>query len=112
MFVCLTKTTNKTTLNIATTLHSVFMYCATPALEPRSRTKQTMAVKQFTHLEKTEMEHGHACLLARVTIIAFDGPIILVPLAVIVWANWMKGQVIVGCIYSRISTSKLHKTPT
>lgn len=61
---------------------------------------------------KTEMEHGHACLLARVTIIAFDGSRILVPLAVIVWANWMKGQVIVGCIYSRISTSKLHKTPT
>lgn len=29
---CLTKTTNKIILKIATTLHSIFMYCATPAL--------------------------------------------------------------------------------
>lgn len=48
-----------------------------------------------------------ACLLARITIIAFDGARIFVPLAVIVRTNWMKGQVIVGCIYSRISTSKV-----
>jgi hypothetical protein len=29
---CLTKTRNKIILNIATTLHSIFMYWATPAL--------------------------------------------------------------------------------
>jgi hypothetical protein len=52
-----------------------------------------------------------ACLLARITIIAFDGSRIFVPLAVMVRANWLKGQVVVGCIYSRISTSKLNKFP-
>lgn len=59
------------------------------------------------------MEHRgyHTCLLARIAIIAFDGPRISVPLAILVRAYWMKGQIIVGCIYSRISTSKLHKIP-
>lgn len=42
--------------------------------------------------------------LARITIIAFDGSRIFVPLAIMVGANWLKGQVVVGCIYSRIST--------
>ena len=52
-----------------------------------------------------------SCLLARITIIAFDDSRIFVPLAVMVRADWLKGQVVVGCIYSRISTSKLNKFP-
>jgi hypothetical protein len=43
-------------------------------------------------------------LLARITIVTFDGFIILVKLAIFICAHWFVAQVIVGCINHWVAT--------
>lgn len=93
--------TNNMTLKMATTRHSVFMYCATPALEPNVWRKHF--IKKWFNASKPGTEVP-SCLLARITVVAPDRACVLVELAVDVGAHRMIAQVKIGGVQSWIPT--------
>lgn len=102
LMLWLTKMTNSMTLKMATTLHSVFMYWATPALESNNSYKHwflKMAL-MFPKFQAGNWQPGS--LLARITIIAQNRACVFVQFAVDIRADWMIAQIKVGSVYSRV----------
>lgn len=61
-------------MKIATTLHSVFMYCATPALGGHKRVEKSSELQTCNNLykQRNANKYGKSDILAGITVIAFD----------------------------------------